>query len=90
MVQFAANNVTEFARAAEMVQPYCDGVDLNCGCPQSWACGEGIGAQLMHDRQKVALMVKGAKDRCGKDFCVSVKIRVHKDLRYVPLFTPML
>ena len=34
VVQFAANNAEHFARAAEMVAPFADAVDLNCGCPQ--------------------------------------------------------
>lgn len=34
VVQFAASNAEDFARAAEMVAPYADAVDLNCGCPQ--------------------------------------------------------
>ncbi|XP_070397291.1 tRNA-dihydrouridine(20a/20b) synthase [NAD(P)+]-like isoform X2 [Dermacentor albipictus] len=34
IVQFAANNATDLANAAELVYRYSDGVDLNCGCPQ--------------------------------------------------------
>ncbi|XP_027044033.1 tRNA-dihydrouridine(20a/20b) synthase [NAD(P)+]-like [Pocillopora damicornis] len=34
IVQFAANNAKDFADAAEIVAPFSDGVDLNCGCPQ--------------------------------------------------------
>ncbi|GFO43578.1 tRNA-dihydrouridine synthase [Plakobranchus ocellatus] len=34
IVQFAAKNSDEFASAAEIVAPFSDGVDLNCGCPQ--------------------------------------------------------
>ena len=34
VVQFAASNVDDFGMAAEMVAPYADAVDLNCGCPQ--------------------------------------------------------
>ena len=34
VVQFAASNVEDFGMAAEMVAPYADAVDLNCGCPQ--------------------------------------------------------
>lgn len=30
----------------------------------------------------VAEMVKAVKQSCGTEFCVSVKIRIHKDLRY--------
>lgn len=31
MVQFAANNGKDLADAAELVAPYSNGVDLNCG-----------------------------------------------------------
>ena len=36
VVQFAASNARDFADAAELVAPYADGVDLNCGCPQRY------------------------------------------------------
>ncbi|KAA1138907.1 hypothetical protein PGTUg99_028818 [Puccinia graminis f. sp. tritici] len=26
---------------------YVDGIDINCGCPQQWACKEGIGSALL-------------------------------------------
>jgi len=81
IVQFGANSALELARAAELVRPYCSGVDINCVCPQACACHEGLGAHLMHEKELVAEMVKAVKARCGQDFCVSVKIRIHADLR---------
>ena len=36
IVQFAANNAKDFADATELVYKECDGVDLNCGCPQRY------------------------------------------------------
>lgn len=42
VAQFASPDPTEFARAAELIAPWVDGVDLNCGCPQSWALKEGM------------------------------------------------
>ena len=36
VVQFAASNWKDFADAAELVAPFADGVDLNCGCPQRY------------------------------------------------------
>ncbi|KAI9831596.1 MAG: hypothetical protein M1819_004828 [Sarea resinae] len=81
VVQFGANSGEELSRAAELVQPYCDGIDLNCGCPQSWACQEGLGAHLMEDKRKVHDMIRAVKVRCGQSFSVSVKIRVHADLK---------
>jgi tRNA-dihydrouridine synthase 4 len=81
IVQFAAKDSVTLRRAAEMVSPYASGVDLNCGCPQTWACQEGIGAGLMTDPERVRDMVRGVKAHLGGDFCVSTKIRVHSDLR---------
>jgi len=81
IAQFAANDPIILSRAAEMVVPFVDGVDLNCGCPQTWACQEGIGAGLMNSPQRVAEMVRAVKARVGSAVCVSVKIRIHRDLR---------
>ena len=76
--------------------PYVAGVDLNCGCPQSWACAETLGAELMNRRELVLGMVTATRARLASDGwdvgldggmhsprgrSVSVKIRIHDDLR---------
>ena len=38
VVQFAASNAMDLANASELVAKYCNGVDLNCGCPQKCLC----------------------------------------------------
>lgn len=65
-----------------MVQPYCDGVNLNCGCPQKWAAKEGIGAVMINKGDLICEIVKDAKRRLNhdKEFTVSVKIRIHDKL----------
>jgi tRNA-dihydrouridine synthase 4 len=83
IAQFAAKDAVTLARAAEMVSRHVDGVDLNCGCPQTWACQEGIGAGLMKEPELVRDMVRGVKARVGQAFCVSTKIRIHADLKFV-------
>ncbi|KAK5169451.1 tRNA dihydrouridine synthase [Saxophila tyrrhenica] len=80
IAQFAASNPEDFARAAELIAPWVDGVDLNCGCPQSWAIKEGIGCSLMEDPELVASLVRAAKASLGPGKSVSCKIRIHKDL----------
>lgn len=80
IAQFASSDPEEFARAADLISPWVDGVDLNCGCPQSWARKEGIGCSLMEDRDLVMNMVRAAKDRLGNAKSVSCKIRIHADL----------
>lgn len=96
IVQFGANSPLEVSRAASLVAPYVNGVDLNCGCPQSWACAETLGAALMEKRELVRDMVLETRQKLSdegwavgkekdidnpKGRSVSVKIRVHKDLR---------
>ncbi|GFP56302.1 tRNA-dihydrouridine(20a/20b) synthase [NAD(P)+]-like [Trichoderma asperellum] len=96
IVQFGANDPQELARASSLVAPFVSGVDLNCGCPQSWACAETLGAALMNERERVRDMVVETRhylERDGwgvkmeedmhspKGRSVSVKIRVHDDLR---------
>ncbi|KAK4128672.1 dihydrouridine synthase 4-like protein [Parathielavia appendiculata] len=96
IVQFGANVPQELARASSLVAPFSNGVDLNCGCPQSWACAETLGAALMEKRELVRDMVVETREQLRRDGwavdkekdinnpkgrSVSVKIRVHKDLR---------
>uniref|UniRef100_A0A1B6M4W7 tRNA-dihydrouridine(20a/20b) synthase [NAD(P)+] n=1 Tax=Graphocephala atropunctata TaxID=36148 RepID=A0A1B6M4W7_9HEMI len=81
IVQFAANNVEEFVSAAEIVSPYCDGVDLNCGCPQRWAMKEGYGSALLHKPELIRDLVLQLRNRIPKPFSVSVKIRLLSELR---------
>lgn len=82
IAQFASSDPTEFARAAEMIAPFCSGIDLNCGCPQSWAMKEGIGCSLMGHPELVGSIISAAKARVGSSKSVSCKIRIHKDLRF--------
>jgi tRNA-dihydrouridine synthase 4 len=78
VVQFAAHTPHEFATAVQLVAPYVDGVDLNCGCPQGWAAKEGIGAVLMRDADLIYQMVRQAVSVSGKT-PVAVKMRIFDD-----------
>ncbi|XP_072181639.1 tRNA-dihydrouridine(20a/20b) synthase [NAD(P)+]-like isoform X1 [Diadema setosum] len=82
IVQFAASNAKDLADAAEIIAPYADGVDLNCGCPQRWAMAEGYGAKLIKKADLVKDMVRQTINRVTKsDFTTSIKIRIHRDIR---------
>nr|CAI5822756.1 unnamed protein product [Callosobruchus analis] len=76
VVQFAANTVHEFVGAAHLVSPYCNGVDLNCGCPQRWARDLGIGCEILKEPQKVFDIVKQCRNQIQKPLSVSVKMRL--------------
>lgn len=97
IAQFGASSPLELARASALAAPWVNGVDLNCGCPQSWACAETLGAALMERRELVRDMLVETRARLAADGwavglgdadrasprgrSVSVKIRVHSDLR---------
>ena len=80
------NSPSEIFRATTLLAPHVNGIDINCGCPQSWACAETLGAALMHKPELVSSMVVSAKAALKAEGfenkkTVSVKIRIHKDLR---------
>lgn len=80
VAQLASPNGASLADAAELLSPYVDGVDLNCGCPQQWAFKEGIGCALLRKPELVADMVRTVHQRMGWDFPISVKIRIDPEL----------
>ncbi|KAJ2868037.1 tRNA dihydrouridine synthase [Coemansia aciculifera] len=75
VVQFAAHDPVDLAQAAQLVAPYADGIDLNCGCPQKWAYKERIGAYLSDRPELVRDMVRTVKSAIS--IPCSVKIRKH-------------
>ena len=86
VVQLAAGRAEDFLGAAALLRGHCDGVDLNCGCPQRWAWREGVGACLIHRPEFLRDLVRRAKrgggaEGGGEGMAISVKIRVHEDGR---------
>ncbi|KAJ1665886.1 tRNA dihydrouridine synthase [Coemansia sp. RSA 1813] len=75
VVQFAAHDPVDLAHAAQIVAPFADGIDLNCGCPQKWAYKERIGAYLSDRPELVQDMVRTVK--AAIDMPCSIKIRKH-------------
>lgn len=62
IVQFASKDPCEMARATELIADYCDGVDLNCGCPQKWAFQSGLGCTLLRRPELIAELIRATRD----------------------------
>lgn len=62
------------------INRYCNGVDLNCGCPQRWAIKEGYGADMLKKPDLVKDLIYQVRNRIPNPFTVSVKIRLLKDI----------
>lgn len=78
-VQFCANDPDVLLEAARRVEPYCDYVDINLGCPQRIARRGNYGAFLM---EKLPL-VKSLVEKLAQNLSVPVscKIRVFPNLQ---------
>jgi len=66
-----------FDVASNLVQEYCDGIDINSGCPVKKVIKAQGGAFLLKDPFKMYKIVKSVKD--SVDIPVSIKIRLGFD-----------
>jgi tRNA-dihydrouridine synthase 1 len=74
-VQFCANDPDILLAAARMVEPFCDAVDLNLGCPQGIAKKGKYGAFLMDDLKLIERLVRTLDERLER-VPITCKIRV--------------
>lgn len=77
-VQFCSNNPDHLLAAARHVEPHCDAVDLNLGCPQRIAKRGNYGAFLMDDLQLVEKIVRHVAENLS--IPVTCKIRIFPEL----------
>jgi len=78
LAQFCANDPDVLLEAAMMIAPYCDGVDINFGCPQRIAKRGNYGAYLMDDWKTVEALIRKLDEELPVP--VTAKIRVYDDL----------
>jgi tRNA-dihydrouridine synthase 1 len=75
-VQFCANDPDVFFNAAKIVQPYCDAVDLNLGCPQGIAKRGNYGAFLQEDWDIIHKLINRLHTEL--DIPVTAKFRIQE------------
>ncbi|MED6108106.1 hypothetical protein PIB30_020376 [Stylosanthes scabra] len=87
-VQFCANDPDVLLEAARRVEPYCDYVDINLGCPQRIARRGNYGAFLMDNLPLVKSLVE--KLALNLKVPVSCKIRLFPKLEDTLKYARML
>lgn len=87
-VQFCANDPDILLEAAQRVEPFCDYVDINLGCPQRIARRGNYGAFLMDNLPLVRSLVEKLAQNLKVP--VSCKIRIFPDLQDTLKYATML
>lgn len=86
-VQFCANDPDHLLQAARYVEPFCDAIDLNLGCPQGIAKKGNYGAFLQEDWGLIYRLIN--KLHLNLDIPVTAKMRVleskEKTLEYAQM-----
>uniref|UniRef100_A0A0X3Q3G7 tRNA-dihydrouridine synthase n=2 Tax=Schistocephalus solidus TaxID=70667 RepID=A0A0X3Q3G7_SCHSO len=88
IVQFCGNSPELFAQSAKFVEDYCDGVNLNLGCPQGIARRGHYGSYLQDEWELISSMVRECASRVKVP--VSVKIRIFPDVDRTVAYAKML
>lgn len=87
-VQFCANDPAALLAAARIVEPFCDAVDLNLGCPQGIAKKGHYGAFLMEEWDLIASLVR-TLDHGLERVPVTAKIRVFETVEKTVAYAKM-
>ncbi|KAK6007174.1 hypothetical protein QM012_006182 [Aureobasidium pullulans] len=86
-VQFCANDPDDLLAAARHVQPFCDAVDLNLGCPQGIARKGHYGSFLQEDPDLIYKLINNL--HLNLDIPVTAKMRIletrEKTLEYAKM-----
>uniref|UniRef100_A0A068WE84 tRNA-dihydrouridine(16/17) synthase [NAD(P)(+)] n=1 Tax=Echinococcus granulosus TaxID=6210 RepID=A0A068WE84_ECHGR len=88
IAQFCGDSPELFAASAKIVEKYCDGIDLNLGCPQGIARRGHYGSFLQDEWELIAAMVRECK--AAVTVPVSVKIRIFPDVERTISYAKML
>ena len=88
LVQLGGSDPDQCLAAALLVQDYCDGVDVNMGCPQRCAETGGYGAFLMQKPERAREIIETLVAHLRKP--VTAKIRILPELADTIAFAKML
>lgn len=76
-IQLFGNDVRSLTQALEIVEPHCDFVDLNMGCPATKVYDTGCGSALLAQPAKVQEIVSSLVSVASKPITVKIRTGLH-------------
>ena len=80
VVQFCANDPKYLLQAAKIVEPHCDAVDINLGCPQDIARRGHYGSFLQDDWDLIYNLSMSVPSLCLEHFSIALVNTLHQNL----------
>jgi tRNA-dihydrouridine synthase B len=77
-IQLFGNDAPSLTRALEIVEPRCDFVDLNMGCPSTKIYDSGCGSALLAEPHKVKEIVSALVSVASKPVTVKIRTGLHE------------
>ncbi len=74
IAQLCGNDADTLIANARLIEPYCDAIDLNCGCPQMIARRGNYGAFLLESPDSLVETVKQLVKAVNVPVCVKVRL----------------
>ncbi|MGE0793114.1 MAG: tRNA dihydrouridine synthase DusB [Candidatus Woesearchaeota archaeon] len=77
-IQLFGSEIEDFVKAAKIVEPLCDIIDINMGCPAQKVMKTGAGSALLDNPDKCAEIVKAIKKVVKKPVSIKIRLGVKK------------
>ncbi|KZT01148.1 Dus-domain-containing protein [Laetiporus sulphureus 93-53] len=88
IVQFCANHAEKLLASAKMLEPYCDAIDINLGCPQDIAKKGHYGSFLQDEWDLIYELINTL--HCNLSIPVTAKFRVFSTVEKTVEYAKML
>lgn len=78
-VQLFGDSPEDMAKAAQMVEPFADLLDINMGCPVKKVVGTGAGSALLQQPAKIAAILNRVRKATGLPLTIKIRSGWHSD-----------